>query len=148
MPKFIIERNIPGAGKLDHQQLAAITQASYSVIKSIGPQIQWIESYFTDDKLYCVYIAPDEATIREHARLGHPADSAQVVRSVIDPAFAGSGNGEIGWGAERGPLLPPHKCGGSHGRPDGAIIIGLILNPSGVWFPHEGRVPHVSLVFR
>jgi hypothetical protein len=88
MPKFIIERNIPGAGKLDHQQLAAITQASCNVIKNIGPQIQWLESYVTDDKLYCVYIAPDEATIREHARLGQfPADSVQVVRSVIDPSF-------------------------------------------------------------
>jgi hypothetical protein len=88
MPKFIIERNIPGAGKLDHQQLAAITQASCNVIKSIGPQIQWLESYVTDDKLYCVYIAPDEATIREHARMGQfPADSVQVVRSVIDPSF-------------------------------------------------------------
>jgi hypothetical protein len=88
MPKFIIERNIPGAGKLDHQQLAAITQASCNVIKSIGPQIQWLESYVTDDKLYCVYIAPDEATIREHARLGQfPADSVQAVRSVIDPSF-------------------------------------------------------------
>ena len=64
MPKFIIERNIPGAGKLDRQQLAAITQASCNVIKSIGPQIQWIESYVTDDKVYCVYIAPDEADSR------------------------------------------------------------------------------------
>ncbi len=89
MPKFIIERNIPGAGKLDQQQLAAITQTSCNVIKSIGPQIQWIESYVTDDKVYCVYIAPDEATIREHARLGQfPADSVQAVRSVIDPTFA------------------------------------------------------------
>jgi hypothetical protein len=89
MPKFIIERNIPGAGKLDRQQLAAITQASCNVIKSIGPQIQWIESYVTDDKVYCVYIAPDEATIRQHARLGQfPADSVQAVRSVIDPTFA------------------------------------------------------------
>jgi Protein of unknown function (DUF4242) len=89
MPKFIIERNIPGAGKLDREQLAAITQTSCNVIKSIGPQIQWIESYVTDDKVYCLYIAPDEATIREHARLGgFPADSVQVVRTVIDPTFA------------------------------------------------------------
>lgn len=89
MPKFIIERTIPGAGALDHQQLAAITQSSCNVLMSMGPQIQWIESYVTDDKVYCVYIAPDEAMIREHAKLGHfPADSVQVVRSVIDPAFA------------------------------------------------------------
>jgi hypothetical protein len=81
MPKFIIERNIPGAGKLDRQQLAAITQASCNVIKGIGPQIQWIESYVTDDKV-CLYIAPDEETIREHARLGQfPADS---VRAAIN----------------------------------------------------------------
>jgi hypothetical protein len=89
MPKFIIERTIPGAGALDRKQLAAITQSSCSVLQSMGPQIQWMESYVTDDKVYCVYIAPDEATIREHARLGQfPADSVQVVRSIIDPAFA------------------------------------------------------------
>jgi Protein of unknown function (DUF4242) len=88
MPKFLIERNITGAGALDRQQLAAITQSSCNVITSMGPQIQWVESYVTDNKLYCVYIAPDEATIREHARLGQfPADSVQVVRSVIDPSF-------------------------------------------------------------
>jgi Protein of unknown function (DUF4242) len=89
MPKFIIERTIPGAGALDRQQLAAITQASCNVLQSMGPQIQWIESYVTDNKVYCVYIAPDEATIREHARLGQfPADSVQAVRTVIDPTFA------------------------------------------------------------
>jgi Protein of unknown function (DUF4242) len=89
MPKFIIERSIPGAGQLDRQQLAAITQKSCNVIRNIGPQIQWIESYVTDDKIYCVYIAPDEATIREHARQGQfPADSIQIVRTVIDPTFA------------------------------------------------------------
>jgi Protein of unknown function (DUF4242) len=88
MPKYIIERNIPGAGGLDRQQLAAITQTSCNVLKGMGPQIQWIESYVTDDKIYCVYIAPDEATIREHARLGQfPADSVQAVRSVIDPTY-------------------------------------------------------------
>jgi hypothetical protein len=88
MPKFIIERTIPGAGALDRQQLAAITQSSCSVLTSMGPQIQWLESYVTDNKLYCVYIAPDEAAIREHARLGQfPADSVQAVRSIIDPSF-------------------------------------------------------------
>jgi hypothetical protein len=88
MPKYIIERNIPGAGALDRQQLAAITQTSCNVLKGMGPEIQWIESYVTDDKIYCVYIAPDEATIREHARLGQfPADSVQAVRSVIDPTY-------------------------------------------------------------
>jgi hypothetical protein len=89
MPKYIIERNIPGAGALNREQLAAITQTSCNVLKGMGPQIQWIESYVTDDKVYCVYIAPDEATIREHARLGQfPADSVQAVRSVIDPTYA------------------------------------------------------------
>ncbi len=88
MPKYIIERNIPGAGALDRQQLAAITQTSCNVLRGMGPQIQWIESYVTDDKIYCVYIAPDEETIREHARLGQfPADSVQAVRSVIDPTY-------------------------------------------------------------
>jgi hypothetical protein len=88
MPKYIIERKIPGAGALDHQQLAAITQTSCNVLKGMGPQIQWIESYVTDDKIYCVYIAPDEATIREHARLGNfPADSVAAVRSVMDPTY-------------------------------------------------------------
>jgi hypothetical protein len=89
MPKFIIERTLPGAGKLDRQQLAAITQSSCNVIRGIGPQIQWLESFVTDDKIYCVYIAPDEETVREHARLGQfPADSVQPVRWIIDPTFA------------------------------------------------------------
>ena len=82
MPKFIIERNIPGAGKLDRQQLAAITQASCNVIKSIGPQIQRLESYVTDARAVLRRNSPpDEATIREHARAGQfPADSVQAVR--------------------------------------------------------------------
>ncbi len=89
MKKFIIERTIPGAGALSRQQLATITQTSCSVISNMGPKIQWIESYVTDDKVYCVYIATDEATIREHARLGQfPADSVQAVRTVIDPTYA------------------------------------------------------------
>src|SRR5258708_22938528 len=88
MPKFIIERNIPGAGALDRQQLAAIAQTSCTVLRNMGPQIQWLESYVTADKIYFVYISPDEATIREHARLGQfPADSVQAVRSVIDPTY-------------------------------------------------------------
>jgi hypothetical protein len=88
MPKYIIERNIPGAGKLSREQLAAITQSSCSVLKGMGPQIQWLESFVTDDKVYCVYIAPDEATVREHARQGQfPADSVQAVRTIIDPTY-------------------------------------------------------------
>jgi hypothetical protein len=88
MPKFIIERNIPGAGKLSREQLAGITQTSCGVLQGMGPQIQWLESFVTDDKVYCVYIAPDEATVREHARQGQfPADSVQAVRTIIDPTF-------------------------------------------------------------
>lgn len=86
MPKFVIERNIPGAGKLTREELAGVSQTSCAAIKSIGPQIQWVESFVTDDKVYCIYIAPDEATIREHARLGgFPANSVLPVRNVIDP---------------------------------------------------------------
>jgi hypothetical protein len=89
MPKFMIERTLPGAGKLSHEQLAAITQTSCGVLKTLGPQIQWMESFVTDDKIYCVYIAPDEATVREHARLGQfPADSVQTIRTIIDPSYA------------------------------------------------------------
>jgi hypothetical protein len=90
MPKYVIERNIPGAGALTPDQLAAISQTSCGVLKSIGPQIQWLESFVTDDKIYCIYIAPDEATVREHARLGQfPANSVQAVRTIIDPTTAG-----------------------------------------------------------
>jgi Protein of unknown function (DUF4242) len=89
MPKFVIERNIPGAGKLTPEQLTGISQKSCSVIREIGPQVQWVESFVTDDKIYCIYIAKDEATVREHARLGgFPADSVQVVRRMIDPTTA------------------------------------------------------------
>jgi hypothetical protein len=89
MPKFVIERNIPGAGKLTPEQFNAISQKSCSVIREIGPQVQWVESFVTDDKIYCIYIAADEATVREHARLGgFPADSVQVVRRMIDPTTA------------------------------------------------------------
>ncbi len=86
MPKFVIEREIPGAGKLTADQLHAISQKSCSVLQSMGPRIQWLQSYVTDNKIYCVYIAPDEATVREHAKQGgFPANSVAQVRSVIDP---------------------------------------------------------------
>ena len=90
MPKFVIEREIPGAGTLTPEQLKAISQTSCSVLTSMGPQIQWLESFVTDDKIYCVYIAPDESTVREHARLGQfPANSVSEVRTIIDPTTAG-----------------------------------------------------------
>ena len=86
MPKFVIEREIPGAGKLTPEQLHAISQKSCSVVQSMGPRIQWVQSFVTDDKIYCIYIAADEAAVREHAQLGgFPANSVAQVRSVIDP---------------------------------------------------------------
>ena len=89
MPKFIIEREIPGAGDLSGEELQAISQKSCGVLREMGPQIQWVESYVTGDKIYCVYIAPDEATVREHAAQGgFPANRVSEVRSVIDPTTA------------------------------------------------------------
>jgi hypothetical protein len=89
MPKFVIEREIPGAGKLSAQELRAISQKSCSVLRAMGPQIQWLHSYVTDDEIYCVYLAPDEETVREHARQGgFPVNRVSAVRSVIDPTTA------------------------------------------------------------
>jgi len=89
MPKFVIERELKGAGKLGKSELQAISQKSCGVLNAMGPQIQWLHSFVTDDKIYCVYIAPDEATVKEHAqRGGFPANSVARVRSVIDPTTA------------------------------------------------------------
>ena len=89
MPKYIIEREIPGAGNLSAQELKAISQKSCGVLSNMGPQIQWIQSYVTGDKVYCVYIAPSEAMIREHAQQGgFPANSVSEIKSVIDPTTA------------------------------------------------------------
>ena len=89
MPKFVIEREIKGAGKLAKQELQAISQKSCSVLNSMGPKIQWVQSYVTDDKIYCVYNAPDAETIREHARQGgFPANVISRVRTIIDPTTA------------------------------------------------------------
>ncbi len=86
MPKYIIEREIPDAGKLSANDMKNISQKSCSVLKNLGPQIQWVESYVTDDKVYCVYIAPDEAMIRRHAdEGGFPANRVSEVRTIIDP---------------------------------------------------------------
>jgi hypothetical protein len=90
MPRFIIERDIPGAGALPPAALQAISQKSCGVLADMGPRIQWCESYVTADKIYCVYIAPDEDTVREHARRGEfPADAVNRVMAVIDPTTAG-----------------------------------------------------------
>jgi hypothetical protein len=87
-PKFLIEREIPGAGKLSAAELQSISQKSCSVLRAL-PQVQWVESYVTDDKIYCVYIAPDEQAVREHARQGgFPANSISVIRRMIDPTSA------------------------------------------------------------
>ena len=89
MPKFVIEREIPGAGKLSAQELQGISQKSCGVLKNMGPKIQWLQSYVTDDKIYCVYIAPDEETIRQHAQQGgFPANKVTRIRAVIDPTTA------------------------------------------------------------
>jgi hypothetical protein len=89
MPKFVIERELPGAGKLSQHELQAISQKSCGVLQSMGPQIQWVQSYVTDDKIYCVYNAPDEAAVKAHAQKGgFPANSVARVRTVIDPTTA------------------------------------------------------------
>ncbi len=89
MPKYVIERDIPNAGKLSPQELKGISQKSCGVLSKLGSQIQWIESYVTDDKIYCVYIAPDEKMVQEHATQGgFPANRISQVRSMIDPTTA------------------------------------------------------------
>lgn len=89
MPKYLIEREIPGAGKLTHQQLQAISQKSCGVLKNMGPQIQWLHSYVTGDKVYCVYISPNEEMIREHARRGEfPCNRVSEIKTIIDPTTA------------------------------------------------------------
>jgi hypothetical protein len=86
MPKFVIEREIPGAGKFTPEQLQGISQTSCGVLREMGPQIQWLHSYVTDDKIYCVYIAPDEETVRTHAHKGgFPANRVSQIRTIIDP---------------------------------------------------------------
>jgi hypothetical protein len=89
MPKFVIEREIPGAGQISAQDMQAISQKSCSVLKELGPEIQWVESYVTDDKIYCVYIAPNKEMVLEHAkRGGFPANSVAEVKRMIDPTTA------------------------------------------------------------
>jgi len=91
MPKFVIEREIPGIGSASAEQVQAIAQKSCSVLNHLGPQIQWLQSYVTDNKIYCVYIAPNEEMVREHARQGgFPANSVAQVRRVIDPTTSES----------------------------------------------------------
>jgi uncharacterized protein DUF4242 len=89
MPKYVIERELPGAGQLPAETLQAISQKSCGVLKELGPLIQWVQSYVTDNKIYCIYIAPNEEMVIEHARQGgFPANSVAQVRTVIDPTTA------------------------------------------------------------
>jgi hypothetical protein len=89
MPKFVIERDMPGVGALTRPELQGASQKSCAVLGALGPQIQWIHSYVTDDKIYCVYLAPDEAMVREHAkRAGFPANKVSQVRTIIEPMTA------------------------------------------------------------
>ena len=89
MPKYVIERDLPGAGKLSSQDLKGISQKSCGVLDELGPKIQWQESFVTDDKIYCIYIAPNEELVREHARKGgFPANRVSEVRAMIDPVNA------------------------------------------------------------
>jgi hypothetical protein len=86
MPKYIIEREIPDAGALSEEELQEISQKSCCILNQMGPQIQWLESYVTDNKIYCIYIAPDEQTIRNHAKQGDfPANSVLEIKTIIDP---------------------------------------------------------------
>jgi Protein of unknown function (DUF4242) len=87
MPQFVIERDMPGAGALSEEQIREVSLRSLQTLQEMGPQIQWLHSYVTEDKMYCVYLAPDENTIREHARrTGVPANRVAAVRRLIDPA--------------------------------------------------------------
>ncbi|MSN26504.1 MAG: DUF4242 domain-containing protein [Geobacter sp.] len=89
MPKYVIERDLPGAGQLPAETLKAISQKSCSVLTGLGPQIQWVQSYVTDDKIYCIYIAPDKEMVLEHARQGgFPANNVSEIRTMIDPTTA------------------------------------------------------------
>jgi hypothetical protein len=91
MPKYLIEREIPGAGSLSAEQLQAVSQTSCAVLQKMGPQIQWQQSYVTGDKVYCIYIAPNEDTIREHAQQGgFPANRISEIKTIIDPTTAES----------------------------------------------------------
>ena len=89
MPKYVIEREVPGAGKMTQKELTALSQKSCSVLREMGPQIQWVHSYVTGDKIYCVYVAPNEDAVRKHAQMGgFPANRISRVTAVIDPTTA------------------------------------------------------------
>lgn len=89
MPKYLIERELPGAGKLSAEDLRGISEKSCGILRELGPQVQWVQSYVTEDRITCIYLAPDEESIREHARRGgFPANQILQIRTVIDPTTA------------------------------------------------------------
>ena len=89
MPRYLIERNVPGAGRMTPDELTALSRTSCGVLADLGPSVQWVQSYVTDDRITCVYLAPNADLVREHARRGgFPADSVQEVRTIIDPTTA------------------------------------------------------------
>ena len=89
MPKYLIEREIPGAGSLSKEELQGVAQTSCNVLQNMGPQIQWVQSYVTGNKIYCIYISPNEDLIREHARQGgFPANRISEIKTIIDPTTA------------------------------------------------------------
>jgi hypothetical protein len=89
MPKYVIERELPGAGKLSEEELKGVARTSREVLSRLGPEVQWIQSYVTADKIYCVYIAPDEEAVKKHARLGgFPANAVSRISAIIDPTTA------------------------------------------------------------
>jgi Protein of unknown function (DUF4242) len=89
MPKFVIEREVPGVGSLKPEEVQAISQKSCSVLRELGPQVQWLHSYVTDDRIYCIYIAPSEEAVKQHAAMGgFPANRISQIRSTIDPTTA------------------------------------------------------------
>jgi hypothetical protein len=92
MPRYLIERELPGAGKLSPEDLRGISQKSCGVLREMGPEVQWVQSYVTDDRITCVYVAPDEESVREHARRGgFPANRILEIRADIDPSTAEAG---------------------------------------------------------
>ena len=102
MPKYLIEREIPGAGQMSPQQLQGVAEKSCSVLRNLGPQIQWVHSYVTENKIYCVYIAPNEQMVREHARQGgFPANRVSQIDAVIDPTTSETA------AARRSPEMAP-----------------------------------------
>ena len=97
MPKFVIERELPGAGDLSPQELQAVSQTSCNVLRKMGPDIQWVQSYVTGDKIYCIYIAPNEDMIKQHAREGgFPANSISEIKTIIDPTTADQKTQSVG----------------------------------------------------